>query len=347
MKPIAALVTDPRALVQRIDPVWITILVALAGLALTVPAQALASIAFTASTLLDIAPYLLLAVALAAYAKATGADGLIARAFDSRGITGGVVIAALAGAVSPSCSCGVIPLIAALLGMGVPLPAVMAFWLASPLMDPSMFLLTAGVISPDFAIAKTLAAFLVGAGGGLVTAAVMARGGLANPLRAGIGNGGCGGAAVRRIHPVVWSFWRMPARIGTFRSEALKTVLFLVKWLMLAYLIESVMLAWLPADSFATVLGGDDWTAVPVAAAVGVPAYLNGYAAAALVGSLIDQGMAPGAGMAFMIAGGVTCIPAAIAVWALTRPPVFALYLALSGAGALLAGYAYGWWVAF
>jgi len=57
------------------------------------------------------------------------------------------------GALSPFCLCGVIPLIAALLSMGVPLAPVMAFWLASPIMDPSMFLLTSGEIGMDFAIA--------------------------------------------------------------------------------------------------------------------------------------------------------------------------------------------------
>ncbi len=43
-----------------------------------------------------------------------------------------ILTAALFGALPPFCSCGVIPLIAALMAAGAPLPAVMAFWLASP-----------------------------------------------------------------------------------------------------------------------------------------------------------------------------------------------------------------------
>ena len=50
-----------------------------------------------------------------------------------------IVIASLGGALSPFCSCGVVPLVAGLLAAGVPLPVVMAFWLSSPLMDPEMF----------------------------------------------------------------------------------------------------------------------------------------------------------------------------------------------------------------
>jgi len=344
MEAVSALLSDARGSLRRIDRVWAFVLVFVVALSITLPDQARESVLFALRSLAETAPFLILAVALAAYAKATGADGLIARAFDRRGVIGGVIVASLAGALSPFCSCGVIPLIAALLSMGVPLPAVMAFWLSSPLMDPSMFALTAGVIAPEFAVAKTVAAIGVGVGGGVVTAAILARGGLSDPLRPGIGNGGCGGGKVRSTKPVVWSFWEESERWTKFRVEALSAGLFLVKWLTLAYLIESVMLAWIPAEAFVEVLGGDGWFAVPLAAAVGVPAYLNGYAAAALVGGLIDAGMAPGAGMAFLIAGGVTSIPAAIAVWALARPPVFGLYLGLSAAGAVVSGFAYGAW---
>ncbi|HCI47951.1 MAG TPA: permease, partial [Rhodospirillaceae bacterium] len=48
-------------------------------------------------------------------------------------------------------------------------------------------------------------------------------------------------------------------------------------------------------------------------------AYLNGYAALPLVGGLVEQGMAPGAALAFLVAGGVSSLPAAIAVWALVK----------------------------
>ena len=73
-----------------------------------------------------------------------------------------IAFAAALGGLSPFCSCGVIPLIAALLAMGVPLSAVMAFWLASPVIDPSMFVLTSGVLGFEFAVAKTAAAIGLG-----------------------------------------------------------------------------------------------------------------------------------------------------------------------------------------
>ncbi len=51
-----------------------------------------------------------------------------------------------------------------------------------------------------------------------------------------------------------------------------------------------------------------------------------------------EQGMSMGAAMAFMIAGGVSCIPAMAAVWSLVTARVFAAYIAFGLAGAVLAG---------
>src|SRR6056297_1490539 len=325
------------------EQVWLASAAILTALLILDPAQARESAVFATANLVEVAPYLLLSIGIAAYAGATGADGLVARAF-----TGApalmILMAALAGGLSPFCSCGVIPLIAALLAMGVPLSAVMAFWLASPVMDPSMFVLTTGVLGLEFAIAKTLAAIGLGLMGGWVVHLVGRAGGLSDPLREGIGIGGCGGSKLRDPKPVVWRFWAEPERRAKFGREALNVTLFLLKWLTLAFVLESLMLAFIPAETITGVLGGTGLSPILFGTFVGVPAYLNGYAALPLVGGLVAQGMAPGAGLAFLVAGGVTSLPAAIAVWALVKPRVFALYIVLSLSGAFAAGLLFHLW---
>ncbi|MEJ8571068.1 permease [Microbaculum marinum] len=330
-----------RSRAGHIDPAFAAILIVLAALAIVAPGQARDSAAFTVESLLSILPYLAASIGIAAYAAASGADNLIARAFQGRTVTM-VAMAALIGALSPFCSCGVIPLIAALLAMGVPLAPVMAFWLASPIMDPSMFALTAGTLGMEFAVAKTVAAIGVGLLGGYGMWALMRFGAFESPLRPGIGDGGCGGAKVRAPKQVVWAFWHDGDRRERFARNGLNNTLFLGKWLTLAFLLESLMLAYVPGDMIARVLGHDGVGTVALATLVGIPAYLNGYAALPLVGGLISQGMAPGVGMAFLVAGGVTSIPAAIAVFALARLPVFLAYVGFAVTGALIAGLAYG-----
>jgi hypothetical protein len=53
------------------------------------------------------------------------------------------------------------------------------------------------------------------------------------------------------------------------------------------------------------------------------------------------MGMAPGAALSFMVAGAVTSIPAAMAVYALVRRVVFLWYLLMGLGGSLAAGLAW------
>jgi len=98
------------------------------------------------------------------------------------------------------------------------------------------------------------------------------------------------------------------------------------------------MIAYIPAEFIARILGGSGVGPILIGAFVGMPAYLNGFAAVPLMEGLIGQGMAKGAAMSFMIAGGISCIPAAVAVWALVKPRVFAAYIGFALLGAILAG---------
>ena len=91
---------------RRVDGVLFATLGLFAVLTLAVPAQSLASLNFTLRALLFIAPFFLLSVAVAAGAKASGADRQIAVVFSGRA-NAAIVLAALFGALSPFCSCGV------------------------------------------------------------------------------------------------------------------------------------------------------------------------------------------------------------------------------------------------
>ena len=320
--------------------VWLAVLAILAAVALLDPAQFRPSVSFTLGALAHTLPFIAFAVLAVAGLKATGADGLVARAFAGRE-SRMIVLAALVGGLAPFCSCEVIPFVAALLALGTPVSAVMAFWLSSPLIDPAAFLITAGALGWPFAIGKTAAAVGVGLLGGFAMQAAAGAGFFANPVRPREAGGCCGAPSAFGGKPE-WRFWDHADRRRVFAGEAKDNALFLLKWLTLAYLLESLMLAWLPAEAIAGAVGGDGLLPIIIAALVGAPAYLNGYAAPALVAGLIEQGMSNGAGMAFMVAGAVSCIPAMTAVYALVRRSVFAAYVGLGFAGAVLSGIVFG-----
>ncbi|THH35988.1 permease [Aliishimia ponticola] len=335
--------TPPSSLYERwrrIDKAWLTVgLIPLAVLVLD-SAQFWPVVTTALRAFAGTAPLIVFAITAVAYVKASGAETLIARAFEGNAARM-IFLAALLGGLSPFCSCEVIPFIAALLAVGAPLSAVMAFWLASPLMDPPMFFVTAGELGLPFAIGKTAAAVSLGLFGGFATMLLARSPIFSDPLREKPQIGGCCGVQKPFQGQPVWKFWTEAPRRTAFRDSWIENALFLVKWLLIAYLFEALMIEYGTTQYVAQFLGGDGLLTVALAALVGMPAYLNGYMAVGLMGGLVEHGMSPGAAMSFVIAGGVSSIPAAIAVWALVKPRVFAAYLGFALIGAILAGVAW------
>lgn len=328
----------------KVDKVWVSIGVILALVAVIAPDEFLPTLTFTGENILNTGVFITFAVLLVAYLRATGAETIVSQAFKGNEIRM-IFLASMVGGLLPFCSCEVIPFVAALLALGTPLSAVMAFWLSSPIMDPPMFLITSSALGVEFAIGKTIAAVGFGLLGGFTVKAFSHTAVFADPLKAvtkSSCDSGCGSDPLSGKPQ--WKFWTASARVKTFREVVIENGLFLVKWLTLAYVLEALMIRFIPATWIAGVLGGDGIGPIILGALVGAPAYLNGYAAAPLVQGLVAQGMSQGAAMSFMMAGGVSCIPAAIAVWALVKTRVFVAYITIGIVGSIIAGLA---WAAY
>lgn len=127
------------------------------------------------SAFLHVWPYLLLTIPLAVVVQMSGASRYINRAFRGRPLVA-VLLATAVGAFSPFCSCGVIPVIAALLIGGVPLAPVMSFWIASPSMDPEAFFLSVATLGWELAVWRLAATLVLSLGAGLVTHVLQQRG---------------------------------------------------------------------------------------------------------------------------------------------------------------------------
>ena len=302
------------------------------------PSQAIDSFFSTLSALIRISPFVILSVVVAAYLKASGADQIVASTFQGKPIKA-IAVASIFGALSPFCSCGVIPLVAGLLAAGVPIAPVLAFCIASPIMDPEMFILTTAELGVEFAFIKTLSAVAMGLLAGCSALLLSNAGYLSDALK-DIAKPSCSTSCSREDKTVIlYKFWQSSKGRQTFINETLSIGIFLTRWLTFAFLLESLLLVYVPSDLIVNWLGSENIYSLPLAVILGIPTYLNGYAAIPLISGLIELGMSPAVGLTFMLAGSVTSIPAAIAIYSLAKARLVTLYLIIAAVGSMASGY--------
>ncbi len=357
------------------------------------------------SSFLHILPYLALSIPLAVLLKRTGAADKIRKGLSANPYMA-VFMATLVGALSPFCSCGVIPIITALLLGGVPLAPVMSFWLASPSMDPEIFVLSAGFIGWELAIWRLAATFAMSLGGGLAVLVLERKGWIGRDfLRTSVtgklvpkpapvpdmlvASACCAGTSsteavpmlvasptctygcVSRVTPDAEAVstpcgcgsperetqvcdcgerevketsacgCNAPVVRKSLLEDTLRTTLSLSMYMVIAFLLEALIIRYVPQDLIASHLGGRSAWSVPLATLISIPMYTTNLTSLGLIAGLLQRGMSGGAALAFLIGGAVTTLPAMSAVSGIVRWRVFALYLGFCITGSLVAGFAY------
>lgn len=338
---------------------------------------------FTVEAVIELAPWFLFAIVLGVAVQHLNLDMLARRMFTRHGVLG-VLLTTAVGALSPFCSFTVIPLIRSLLRGGVPLSAVMAFWIASPAMDPEIFALSAAALGIDIAWARLIGAFILSFGAGLTVLVIERRGGFRHVLRrneepargrvpapaaastAATGDGApidivgtqpsadtgpaCAEVACTADDGNQWFDdgrpWQTVIKENArhinwrrFAGDVGRDILSMGRWLLLAIVLQALIVRYVPPDWVGALLGYNDWLAIPIAALVGVPLYLNGVGAIPITAGLLMQGMAPAAAVTFLLAGATTTVPAMVAVRAVVTWRVFAFYLAVALLGSILVGF--------
>ncbi|MGC4939231.1 permease [Kribbella sp. DT2] len=278
------------------------------------------------------------------------------------------VIGAVAlGAATPFCSCGTTAVVLGALASHVPWAPVVAFMVASPLTSPEELVLSTGLFGAPFALTFFIAAIVLGLVAGLATFAIERTGwlegqarmatpvtsctpapsGQAAAMTASCDSGtGTSPGSVAVLAPA-GSRAGLVARlkIGELAREILTTgrrlALFFFGFATLGYLlIEAVPTRWLT-----DYLGGDSFFAVPLAALLGIPVYLNTDGSLPLVATLMDGGMGAGPALAFLVTGAGTSVGAISGMLLIARRRVVALVVGSLYLGAVVLGWLAPLWL--
>lgn len=266
------------------------------------------------------------------------------------------------GALTPFCSCGTTAIILGAMASSVPWAPIVAFMASSPLTSPEEYVLSAGLFGPTFATTFFVAAIAVGLVGGGAAWWLENRGLLAGQARMAApspesgGRGetasdepvtpqGRGGARLLTVidRPAVVA---KPSRLHRFAAALLansrRLALYFLGFATLGYLVIRVLPTGLITDWLGA--GNPVWS-VPLAAVLGIPVCLNTDASLPLVASLLHGGMAPGAGIAFLITGAGTSVGAISGMLVIARWRVVALVIGTLLVTAVVTGWLAGAWL--
>lgn len=209
----------------------------------------------------------------------------------------GIIKGAAFGAATPFCSCSTIPVLAGIIRAGVPFATAAAFLIASPLMDPFVFVATAALFGWQIAVGFTA----VAAVGTFVVAYTMDRAGFQSQLKRVRVSGG---------HTTEEGPWRgiRAESPGAWRTTLVEMKP-MVKPMIVGVSIGALIYGAVPTDLMASVAGDGKWYAVIIAALIALPLYMRAETALPIGFALMERGMNLGAVFAFVIAGAAISPP--------------------------------------
>ena len=297
-----------------------------------------------ASTLVLTWPFLLISVVAAAALTTYSGTDRLERWLRRRvwvGIIGAVALAGL----TPFCSCGTTAVIIAGMAASTPWAPLVAFMVASPLTSPAELLLSAGLLGWPFALVFFVGTIAIGLAAGGLTAVIERSGWLHDQARvraAGprgaetCGTGVASGPGTVSAGQLGLSRLRLAELAREVAVTARRMMVFFLAFTSVGYLvIRAIPTVWVT-----DLLGQGASGAVPLAALVGIPAYVNTEASLPLVAALVDGGMGTGAALAFLVTGAGASIGSVSGLLVIARRRVVALVVGILLAGGMALGWA-------
>ena len=265
---------------------------------------------------LELAPWLLLGAAIAGLLHVVLPGGFVQRQLSGKR---GVVKAVLLGIPLPLCSCSVIPTGIGLRRDGASRGATIGFLIATPQTGVDSILVAAGMLGWPFALAKVLAALVMGVLGGWLTDRLP--------------------AAEETLGPTEHASDRRTWRAGL--EHAIDLIRVIWRWLVFGVLLSAVLTVALPTSSLQSLAGEGLIAGFVLALLVSLPLYVCATASVPIAAALIHAGLPTGAAMVFLMAGPATNVATMGAVRRAFGSAVTGVYLAVMVAGSIGFGIVY------
>lgn len=288
----------------------------------------------------QMAPWLLFGFLIAGLLSVFFSTAYVRKHLGDKGLKS-IIKAALIGVPLPLCSCGVIPVTAALRKQGAGRGAAGAFLISTPQTGVDSFLVTYSMLGWVFAIFKPVFAFVTGIIGGLLIEKFGEQDAVKPEQPEEHCCEGTDAAACacdddeclpekprKKLGQVLYQ---------TFHYGFVVLLGDIALSLLIGLLAATVISMAVP-DNYAADTIGKSWLAMPLMMLIGIPLYVCSTASVPIAAALILKGFSPGAALVFLITGPATNAAAVSAMWQVLGRRSTMIYLAVLAVCSLLAG---------
>lgn len=243
----------------------------------------------------------------------------------------GNVMAAALGIVTPFCSCSAVPLFIGFLQAGVPLGVTFSFLVSAPMVNEVALALLFGMLGWQVALLYMVMGLLIAVVSGIVIGRLRMEHHLEDWVRQLQNSASeCGYEA-----PVMT--W--PDRFGEGAKHVREIVGRVWFYIVLGVGVGAAVHGYVPENLMASIMGKNEWWAVPAAVILGVPMYSNAAGILPVVEALLGKGAALGTVMAFMMSVIALSAPEMIILRKVLKPTLIAVFAGVVALGIMVVGY--------
>lgn len=240
----------------------------------------------------------------------------------------GNIMAVIFGAVTPFCACSTVPMTLGFLKAGVPFGTVMSFVIASPLMDPLVFILLWTFMGWKVAIGFLVLTSVFSVFFGIL----LEKMGWADQVKK-VRVKDSGQAAAKEIPE---------GFVDRLKQSFLKAwcdFKGVFVYMLIGVAIGAAIYGYMPEELLAKVAGPENPFAVLVVALIGMPLYIRVEAAIPIGLALLDKGASIGAVIALIISGAGIAIPELTMLASIFKKKIIIGFIVIVFVSAVLAGY--------
>lgn len=241
----------------------------------------------------------------------------------------GNILASLLGIVTPFCSCSAIPLFLGFVEAGIPLGVTFSFLIAAPMINEVAVVLLFGMFGFKTAFVYVATGLLIAIFSGWIIGKLN----LTRFLEDWVVN------MKQNGREVIFEKLSFEKRLKLGYENVADIVKKVWIYIVIGIAVGAGVHGYVPENFMASIMGKNNWYAVPLSVLIGIPMYSNAAGIIPVIQALYSKGAALGTVLAFMMSVIALSLPEMIILKKVMKIQLLVIFAGVVGTGILVVGY--------